>query len=65
MSGRGSRNPTPWRIDRWRDKGGQSGINILDADGLNLAGIVGQIADNELDIAKRIVAAVNARAEGR
>lgn len=56
-------NPTPWRVDRWRDKGGQSGINILDAEGHNLANMVGQMRDNQLDIAKRIVAAVNAASE--
>lgn len=53
-------NPTPWRIDRWRDeRTKQSGVSILDRDGHVVARMVQQIADNEVANAQAIVAAVN------
>lgn len=49
----------PLRIDRWRTKCGESGISILDADGMAIANMIAQIDDSELEQAKAIVAAVN------
>ena len=53
--------PTPYCVERWRDeKTRQSGISIIDANGLYIANMVMQPgAENELATAHFLVRAAN------
>ena len=53
-------SPRPWSVERWKGKHGDAGISIKDANGVFIANMVFQAADNEMANARLLVDAVNA-----
>ena len=54
---------TPLTVERWSDKQGNKGISIKDGGGLNIANMVGQLDDSELEQTREIVRRANCHEE--